>query len=395
MYYFPSLIKSTIGTNGVVTDLNIVSASIIGRTRSGVLAGQVGAAGISNVHVSGNVTGKSGVDYIGGFIGNVAGAAIIQNCSATGDTTSTSSIGSAGGFIGWLGGVGAIISNCFATGDVVASGVVGNAGGFVGWVTDGDIVDCYATGDSTGHVAIGNAGGFAGLMNQNIGTITSSYSTGAPSAATSGGFCGSLVVNEGLITACYYDSTTSGKSDTGRGIPQITEDMKLLATFIGWDFTEDTGVWNISEEISYPLFDLMPSPATVVSPANGGSDVSALPLLDWSAGSPWTPVSYDVYFGTTSGSLSLISEGQIGTSYQLLSALSRNTEYFWRVDSIDQNAIDTGTEWSFTIGAFAPPLPSGTSLVGGEQTGTATGTNNMVTIKKLIGFANNTMYYET
>ncbi len=156
------------------------------------------------------------------------------------------------------------------------------------------------------------------------------------------------------------------------------------------------GVWNISEDNSYPLFNVMPSIATIVSPANSGSSISVTPLLDWAAGATYPPDSYNIYIGTTSGDLDLQEAGRLSTSLQVLSGLSYNTTYYWRVDSVDQNSIVTGTEWSFTTLGFAPPLPTGVTLDGdGEPTGTPTGINGIATIKRLVAAANNKIWYES
>jgi hypothetical protein len=53
------------------------------------------------------------------------------------------------------------------------------------------------------------------------------------------------------IIACYYDTQTSGQSDTGKGTPQTTTEMKSQATFQNWDFAS---LWNINAGINsgYP-----------------------------------------------------------------------------------------------------------------------------------------------
>lgn len=72
-----------------------------------------------------------------------------------------------------------------------------------------------------------------------------------------------------------------------------------------------------------------------------------------------TPVgiTYDVYLGLTSNSLSLVSPGQSGTSYNPEPDLSYMTDYYWRVDSIDPNGgnpiVYEGLEWTFSTGGQA------------------------------------------
>ena len=149
------------------------------------------------------------------------------------------------------------------------------------------------------------------------------------------------------------------------------------------------GVWNISEDFSYPLFVAMPSIPTITAPTNGATGVSVQPLLDWIAGSPYVPVSYDIYLGTTSGSLTILDSSRTSTSIQITSGLNYNTTYYWRVDAIDPNGIIEGTEWSFTTKGFNPPA------VSEDGSGNPTGVNNMTTIKRLVAASNNKIWYES
>ncbi|KKK50275.1 hypothetical protein LCGC14_3126670, partial [marine sediment metagenome] len=79
--------------------------------------------------------------------------------------------------------------------------------------------------------------------------------------------------------------------------------------------------------------------------------------------------------------------------------LEYNTIYNWRVDTVTETETITGDTWSFTCLLFAPPFPTGVTLDYGEDppvpTGTPTGVNNMVTLKRLVAAANNKVYYET
>ncbi|KKL98372.1 hypothetical protein LCGC14_1825040 [marine sediment metagenome] len=105
--------------------------------------------------------------------------------------------------------------------------------------------------------------------------------------------------------------------------------------------------------------------------------------------------TYDVYFGPT-GDLSLISFDQSELSIIVPSTLEYNVEYSWRVDATNEFGTTTGDVWSFTAIVYDPPLPSGITLDGdGNPTGTPTGLNNMVTLKRIVVAANNSIFYET
>ena len=105
--------------------------------------------------------------------------------------------------------------------------------------------------------------------------------------------------------------------------------------------------------------------------------------------------TYDIYFGPT-GDLSLISFDQSELSVEVPYALEYNTEYSWRVDATEGGDTTTGDVWSFTALLYVPPLPTGITLDGdGNPTGTPTGLNNMVTLKRLVVASNNSVFYET
>ena len=105
--------------------------------------------------------------------------------------------------------------------------------------------------------------------------------------------------------------------------------------------------------------------------------------------------TYDIYFGPT-GDLSLISFDQSELSIEVPYALEYNVEYSWRVDSTNEVGTTTGDVWAFTAIVYDPPLPLGITLDGdGNPTGTPTGLNNMVTLKRVVVAANNSIFYET
>jgi len=135
------------------------------------------------------------------------------------------------------------------------------------------------------------------------------------------------------------------------------------------------------------------------TPSDAADDVTLdQETITWEDGGGAT--SYDVYYGDTSGSLSLLSGGQADVSYTIDGiTLGSPFEYlvtrYWRIDAINDVGLTTGDEWSFTSIAFDPPLPTGVTLdAEGEPTGTPTGESGMLTIRRLIAAARNKIYYE-
>ena len=123
------------------------------------------------------------------------------------------------------------VSYSSASVNASAPGTVQNIGGLVG-VNLEEIMASYATGNVGTFLAVtqSNLGGLAG---SNSGTVQASYSIGtfALSASTNRG--GLVGLNTGTVTHSYYDRDTSGQSDTGKGEPKTTADLKEPTGYTG------------------------------------------------------------------------------------------------------------------------------------------------------------------
>ncbi len=181
--------------NAEIKNLRVEDVSIIGNDDVGGVVGANGGS-ISNVSSSGSVVGNN---YVGGLIGTSIGDINISYSLA--DVTGNERVG----------------------------GLVGTHDGF--------IANSYARGSVEG---ARYAGGLCGTQN---GVVENTYSTGFVncSHADSGGLIGG-----GNATVSFYDTETSGMSDTGKGEPKSTAEMKDEATFTvaGWDFVE---TWAIDD----------------------------------------------------------------------------------------------------------------------------------------------------
>jgi hypothetical protein len=96
-----------------------------------------------------------------------------------------------------------------------------------------------------------------------------------------------------------------------------------------------------------------PAQASSPSPNDGATGVSVNTTLSWMAGAGTD--THDVYFGTTSGSLALVSNDQTGTSYTPSADLDPTTTYYWRVDETNAIGTTTSVEWSFMTNSNAGP----------------------------------------
>jgi sugar lactone lactonase YvrE len=93
-----------------------------------------------------------------------------------------------------------------------------------------------------------------------------------------------------------------------------------------------------------------PSAPTLVSPANGATNVSRTTSLSWSAASGAT--SYDVYFGTAS-SPPLVTN-TTSTSYSP-GSLSAGTKYYWKIVAKNTAGSASSAIWSFTTTTASSP----------------------------------------
>jgi len=191
-----------------INNLGVMNANIQGGNQGAVLVGKCTSSTLTNCYTTGNVRGLSN---IGGLVGY--------------NHTSK-------------------ITNCYSMANV--TGTNNQSGGLVGYSISSSIIEnCYSTGNVTGY---NYCGGFVGC--NHTSKITNCYSIGAVSANKYfSGFVG--YIYSSTIISSYYDSETSGYSDTGKGTPKTTAEMKQQETFAGWDF--DT-VWAMDSSINdgYP-----------------------------------------------------------------------------------------------------------------------------------------------
>lgn len=151
----------------------------------------------------------NGLDAVGALVGQNNGGAVLQ-CAATGVVTGDGSLaGGVGGLVGdnLFNISDGVISDSYAAVSVVASGDY--VGGLAG-TNSGTIVNCYAT----GNVAVGGASvAVGGLVGESTGAVIDSY----------------------------WNSETSGQGSSGGGSALTSSEMRLNASFSGWDFVYTWG----------------------------------------------------------------------------------------------------------------------------------------------------------
>ena len=299
-----SAVGSLVGAPKSVTiDSTSATGVVSGSESVGGLVGFLYESNISdsdaNVKVDGNLS-------IGGLVGQSSDDNMIENSHAKGAVSGDFSVGglvgtnnstikdsySTGTVVGseCVGGLAGAnygeISGSYATGDVSGeSDYVGDyvgyfIGGLAGANNEGSITDSYARGAASGDAYVGGLVG----TNVNNSSIANSYATGGP--VTGNSYLGGLVGSSDFstITSSYYDWETTDQSDTGKGTPKSSEEMKQQATFIDWGFPS---IWSIHSDFNdgYPFLSwqafIVPIPpetytvALSANPTEGGSVIGA------------------------------------------------------------------------------------------------------------------------
>jgi hypothetical protein len=240
---------------GTVMNLGLEDVNVSGGSYVGGLAGR-NYGTVSNCYTTGTVSGVNtgdgfnpGSENVGGLIGRNENGRTVGNCYSNCSVSGANQSRYIGGLVGanYYG----TVSNCYATGSV-SGNVSSSVGGLAGY-SYGTIGNCYATGSVSGGTSM-YVGGLTG-SNGDHGAINNCYATGPVSSSGSnvGGLVG-LIGSNATVTNGYYDQNTTGQSDTGKGEPRTTAQMKLIdtsvATYAGWDFVgEETNgtadIWSI------------------------------------------------------------------------------------------------------------------------------------------------------
>jgi flagellin-like protein len=281
--------------DGTTKDLTLTGVDVDGTNRVGAIAGKSeSSASITNVSVSGTITGSGSGSAIGGLVGNNSGGSISKSSSsvtinasgnndvgglagqnrnggaisdsyATGSVTGDENVG---GLVGDNAGT-STVSTSYATGSVTGNtsvgGLVGNnsggsiskssssvtinasgnndVGGLAGQNRNGGAIsDSYATGSVTGDENVG------GLVGDNAGTstVSTSYATGSVTGNTSVG--GLVGANSASVSGSYWDTESTGQTGSaasGSGSTGLTtSEMQGSSASTNMSAFDFSSIWN-------------------------------------------------------------------------------------------------------------------------------------------------------
>lgn len=125
-------------------------------------------------------------------------------------------------------------------------------------------------------------------------------------------------------------------------------------------------IWKFSTKNATPSAPQNPSPA------DGAVNQNTVVALSWTCDAVDTDtLTYDVYFGRATDTMTLISDDQTDTRFDSVN-IGYNVTYFWQIivnDGRDasQRAIASGDIWHFTTINATPEAPVGISPVDGSE----------------------------
>lgn len=194
-------IFSTVGTDGVVKDVNIYSGNFTGTTNAGAVAG-VNNGRIEGVKTFGNTVKSNG--NAGGIVGVNTSGEFSKVDNTTGSTN--------GGKL--TGG----IYDVESTGSVIAGSNSANAGGLVG-TNGGALGNSFSDSAVTVQtgVSLGASAGLGGVVGVNNGDVQIVDSLGVTNGGTTGSsnVGGIIGINNGNMYSGYNESIVSGNDKVG------------------------------------------------------------------------------------------------------------------------------------------------------------------------------------
>ena len=208
--------------------------------------------GITNVNVS-------GADNVGGLTGGILNSSTVSNCYSTGSVSGNRCVGGLVG-INWS----SAVYSCYSANSVSGADYIGGLIGLNHYHSTTS--NCYSTSNVSGSNGVG---GLVGVVYYNRTFVTNCYSKGSVLGTNNlGGLIG-YKEDGATITSSYYDTQTSGQTDTGKGTPKTTTEMKTQSTYTDWDFET---VWAIHPKLNegYPYLrwqGLQPPPPVEVLPS--------------------------------------------------------------------------------------------------------------------------------
>lgn len=268
-------IFDTIGTNGVVKDVNIYSGTFTGTTTAGAVAGENNGR-IEGIVTFGNtvtVTGDNGnASNVGGIVGVNNSGGTVDDVESTGSVIAGSSSAVAGGLVGTNdGGLANSFSDSAVTvGTNVTGGTSAGLGGVVGVNTEkGNVQYVDSLGVTNGGAT--NSSNIGGIIGINNGNMYSGYNESIVSGANNvGGIIGTnaegkkvenvvnatgvegtnnvgglIGDNRGNVTNGRNNGTITGNTNVGGLVGNNADTNSTLTNLVNDSSAAITGIKNV------------------------------------------------------------------------------------------------------------------------------------------------------
>jgi hypothetical protein len=161
-------------------------------------------------------------------------------------------------------------------------------------------------------------------------------------------------------TATGLPSGATFTNNTFRWIPASSHSGTSYPVSFKVDATSDDVAYSSTQSLAIKVdagqLNLPPDQPVAPFPSNGATIQQTAVTLQWSCSDPDSdPLTYDVYFGTSS-SPPRVAQGRSITSYASPS-LSQGTTYYWQIVAFDDHSHQTaGPVWKFSTASNTPPL---------------------------------------
>lgn len=238
--------------NATVKNIKIQNANVTGSYYVGMLIGMATDCTIDNCRVEGIVNSLYGC--VGGLAGLIIGSGsevtnTLNRCSSNATVIAGEGSPYVGGLVGEI--ATANVNKCISDGAITAgydSSMIGGLFGSCDYYVY--ISNSYTMCNATGGDLVG---GLIGYMSES--TATNCYAVNEVTATITeyetdvGGLVG--YIDSSTVGSSYYNNDINGLTDTDKGLPKTTEELKKQVTFIDWDFEN---IWSIRENETYPYF---------------------------------------------------------------------------------------------------------------------------------------------
>lgn len=261
----------------VVREIGLVGGSITGSSFVGGLVSS-NAGAILRSYNAGAVSGS----------GAVTGGLAAQNFGSITQSYNTGAVTGGGYSVGGLVGsnVGVIVQS-YNVAAVKGGGT--SVGGLVGAnLSSGSIAQSYSIGDVYGESEVG---GLVGTTDCVMCTISQSYSSGAVKGTGQVGGLIGYANQTSTVDKSYWNTDSSGQKSSAGGTGISSDQMRLSATFTGWDIATTDGtksVWRIYEGYSSPGLQSRLHLRSCASAGPGASRCRSGPAPGPAGGAPTT-----------------------------------------------------------------------------------------------------------